>query len=93
MLCFCLAVRTPQFLQEDLRKVSNNSMILGSTIKLNNYVERGKLPNQPFICSLSTKPRSQKVQYLLFLSFVLMKKLQMCQRLLATYDIIILTEK
>ena len=92
MLCFCLAVRTPQFFQEDLIKVSDNSM-RGSTIKLNNYVERGKLPNQPFICSLSTKPRSQKVQYLLFLSFVLMKKLQMCQRLLATYDIIILTEK
>jgi len=34
MLCFCLAVSTPQFFQEDLIKVSNNS-ILGSTRKLN----------------------------------------------------------
>ena len=91
MLCVCLAVRTPQFFQEDLIKVSNNSM-RGSTIKLNNYVEVSF-----HIILLSAvyqqSPDHKKVQYLLFLSFVVMKKLQMCQQLLATYDIIILTEK
>ena len=39
------------------------------------------------IRSLSTKPRSQKVQYLLYLLSVLNKKLQMLQQLLAIYDI------